>query len=88
MANTKSAEKRMRQSERRRMMNRQARSQMRTEIKKFRSLVEEKKFDQARSMLPGVYGIIDRTVKKGVIHQNTAARYKSRLTLHLNQSAS
>jgi len=87
MANTKSAEKRIRQSEKRRMMNRQARSTMRTEIKKVRSLVSEKKYDEAKSMLPSVYGIIDRTVQKGIIHRNTAARYKSRLTQHLNQQA-
>jgi len=69
------------------MMNRQARSTMRTEIKKFRSLVSEKNYDEARGMLPSVYGIIDRTVQKGIIHRNTAARYKSRLTQHLNQQA-
>ncbi len=85
MANTKSAKKRIRQSERRRMINRQARSQMRTEIKKFRTLLAEKKYDEARGLLPGVYEVIDRTVKKGVIHRNTAARYKSRLTQQLNQ---
>ncbi len=88
MANTKSAEKRIRQSEKRRMMNRQARSEMRTEIKKFRSLLSEEKYDEARGMLPEVYGIIDRTVRKGIIHRNTAARYKSRLTQHLNKQAS
>jgi small subunit ribosomal protein S20 len=88
MANTKSAEKRIRQSEKRRMMNRQARSMMRTAIKKFRTLVTEQKLEEARSLLPSVYGVIDRTAKKGVIHRNTAARYKSRLTHHLNQIAS
>jgi len=88
MANTKSAEKRIRQSEKRRIMNRQARSQMRTEIKKFRSLLSEKKVDEARGMLPDVYGVIDRTARKGIIHRNTAARYKSRLTQQLNQVAS
>lgn len=87
MANTKSAEKRIRQSEKQRMRNRQARSEMRTEIKKFRSLLSEEKYDEARGLLPAVYGIIDRTVKKGIIHRNTAARYKSRLTQHLNQQA-
>jgi small subunit ribosomal protein S20 len=88
MANTKSAEKRIRQSEKRRMMNRQARSAMRTTIKKFRSLVADEKLDEARSLLPNVYGLIDRTARKGVIHRNTAARYKSRLTQYLNQIAS
>jgi small subunit ribosomal protein S20 len=85
MANTKSAKKRIRQNEKRRMMNRQGRSKMRTEIKKFRSLLSEKKVDEARGMLSSVYGIIDRTVKKGIIHRNTAARYKARLTQRLNE---
>ncbi len=84
MANTKSAKKRIRQSEKQRMLNRQDRSKMRTEMKKFRSLLSDQKYDEARSMLPSVYGIIDRTVRKGIIHRNTAARYKARLTQHLN----
>ncbi|HXK61619.1 MAG TPA: 30S ribosomal protein S20 [Acidobacteriota bacterium] len=88
MANTKSAEKRIRQSERRRLINRRAKSQMRTQIKRFRKLLLEQKYDEARALLPGVYGVIDRTARKGVIHRNTAARYKSRLTQHLNRLAS
>ena len=88
MANTKSAEKRIRKSEKRRLMNRQTRSRMRTEIKRFKALLLEKKLDEARKILPRVYGVIDRTAQKGVIHRNTAARYKSRLTQHLNQTAS
>jgi small subunit ribosomal protein S20 len=87
MANTKSAEKRIRQSERRRLINRRNRSRMRTEIKKFRLLLEEKKFEEARKLLSNVYSVIDRTARKGVIHRNTAARYKSRLTDHLNKQA-
>ena len=88
MANTKSAKKRIVKSETRRIKNRRDRGAMRTAIKKFRSLLEEKKVEDARSLLPEVYALIDRTVKKGVIHRNTGARYKSRLTLHLNQLAS
>lgn len=88
MPNTKSAEKRMRQNEKRRMRNRQKRSQMRTEIKKFRQLLSEQKLEDARGILKQVYSIIDRTAQKGVIHANTAARYKSRLTKHLNELAS
>jgi small subunit ribosomal protein S20 len=88
MANTKSAKKRIVKSEIRKNRNRQDRSAMRTAIKKFRALIDEKKVEDARSLLPEVYGLIDRTVKKGVIHRNTGARYKSRLTQHLNQLAS
>ena len=88
MPNVKSAEKRMRQNVGRKMRNRQRRSQMRTEIKKFRQLVGEEKVEEAREALKTVYAMIDRTAQKGVIHSNTAARYKSRLTKHLNEGVS
>jgi len=88
MPNVKSAEKRMRQSVGRRDNNRRRRSEMRTEIKRFRELLSEKKVDDAREVLKEVYSVIDRTAQKGVIHSNTAARYKSRLTKSLNESAS
>ena len=88
MPNVKSAEKRMRQNERRKTNNRRRRSEMRTEIKRFRQLVSDKKVDDARAVLKVVYAVIDRTAQHGVIHSNTAARYKSRLARHLNESAS
>ena len=88
MPNMKSAEKRMRQNEIRRVANRQRRSQMRTEIKRFQQLLSEQKTDEAREALKGVYAVIDRSAQKGVIHSNAAARYKSRLTKRLNESSS
>ncbi len=88
MPNVKSAEKRMRQNVRRRGNNRSRRTEMRTEIKRFRQLLSDKKFDDARDVLKEVYSVIDRTAQKGVIHSNTAARYKSRLSKHLNESSS
>ncbi|HLV01440.1 MAG TPA: 30S ribosomal protein S20 [Acidobacteriota bacterium] len=88
MANIRSAVKRMRQNRVRRLRNRSARSAMRTQIKKFRSLVAEKKVDEAREFLPRVYSVIDKTARKGAIHANTAARYKSRLARTLTQEAS
>ncbi len=88
MPNVKSAEKRMRQNVVRRELNRRRRSQMRTEIKRFRQLLSEKKIDDARGMLREVHAVIDRSAQKGIIHSNTAARYKSRLTKYLNGFAS
>ncbi|MGC8723656.1 MAG: 30S ribosomal protein S20 [Acidobacteriota bacterium] len=79
MANHASALKRVKQNEKRRLRNRMAMGEMRTAIKKFRALVAEKKGEDARKALPQVYALIDRTRKKGVIHPNAAARYKSRL---------
>lgn len=84
MPNIKSAKKRMRQNVIRRLRNRSRRSEMRSEMKRFRKLVDEKKFDEARKELSKVYEVVDRTSQKGVIHANTAARYKSRLTKYLN----
>ncbi len=77
----------MRQNERRRVINRSNLSRMRTEVKKFRNLLSDKNLEEARKVLPRVYVIIDRSVGKGVIHLNTAARYKSRLARHLNKLA-
>jgi small subunit ribosomal protein S20 len=88
MPNVKSAEKRMRQNVGRRENNRRRRSEMRTEIKRFRQLLSDKKVDDAREVLKEVYSVIDRTAQKGVIHSNTAARYKARLTKALNESTS
>lgn len=84
---TKSARKRVRQNERRRVINRNNLSRLRTEIKKFRRLLGQQEVEEARKALPAVYEIIDRSSQKGVIHANTAARYKSRLTHRLNELA-
>lgn len=83
MPNIRSAVKRMRQNEIRRMRNRSRLSEMRTAVKKFRRLVENGQLDEAREALPSVYSIIDRTARHGVIHRNTAARSKSRLSKQL-----
>jgi small subunit ribosomal protein S20 len=79
MARNKSAEKRNRQSEAQRERNRAYRSRMRSSIKKLRTLVESGDAEGARAALSGTIGLIERTAQKGVIHRNTAARYKSRL---------
>ena len=87
MPNIKSAAKRMRQSEERKKINRIYRSRMRRQIKKFRQLIDGNDVEGASSFLREVYSVIDRTVQKGIIHANTAARYKSRLTKHLNETS-
>lgn len=80
MANTKSAEKRNRQALKRRERNRQARSRMRTAIKRLRAAVAADDAKTAAELLPGTLSLIDATAQRQVIHGNTAARYKSRLT--------
>jgi len=79
MANTKSAEKRNRQNQQRRQRNRAGRSRMRNEVKKLRGAVESGDAERAKGLLEPTLALIDRSVQKGVIHRNTAARTKSRL---------
>ncbi|MCH9648064.1 MAG: 30S ribosomal protein S20 [Deltaproteobacteria bacterium] len=80
MANSKQAIKRIRQNEVRRLRNQSVTSRMRSAIKKLRSAVEAKDKEAAGSLLPATLKIIDVTARKRVIHRNTAARYKSRLS--------
>ena len=87
MANHKSAEKRIRQNEKRRQINRQNRSAMRTEIKKLRSALTLGDTARAQELLPAIVSIIDKSIQKGVVHKNAAARYKSRLTARVNAAA-
>ncbi|HEX9687850.1 MAG TPA: 30S ribosomal protein S20 [Thermoanaerobaculia bacterium] len=75
MANIKSAQKRMRQQAKQHARNKSVRSRLRTSIKKYRVSEDSAKAKE----LPGTYSEIDRALKKGVIHPNAAARYKSRL---------
>jgi small subunit ribosomal protein S20 len=87
MPNHKSAEKRVRQSEKRRVINRSNRSKVRTYIKKVHVALDSGKSDEIQSVLPETISVIDKAVQKGVMHKNAAARYKSRLTLKANQAA-
>ena len=80
MANTKSAMKRMRQNERRRLRNRAVRSQMRTAVKVARSV----EGPQLRASIEEAIRSLDKAASKGVIHRNTAARKKSALARRLN----
>ncbi len=77
----------MRQNEKRRQINRNNRSQMRTAIKKLRSALSGGSADESQTLLPVTISVIDNAVNKGVIHRNTAARYKARLTSRVNATA-
>jgi len=87
MPNHKSAEKRMRQSERRRQINRSNRTRVRTAIKKLRSALSAGSAADAKALLPETISTIDKAVRKGVLHQNAASRYKARLTKRTNATA-
>ena len=86
MPNHKSAEKRVRQNERRRTINRHNRAKLRTSIKKLRSALDGADSTQPAGLLPQTISEIDRAVQKGVLHRNAAARQKSRLTARVNQA--
>ena len=82
MANTSSALKRMRQSERRRLRNRAVRSKVRTAVKNARAAFGEADVD-ARAAVTDAIRALDKAVTKGVVHRNTAARKKSALARRL-----
>lgn len=81
MPNSSSAQKSHRQSERRRLHNRAQRSALRTAIKKFRSAVSQGSDAEAiEAAFRGAVKSLDQAAAKKLIHKNTAARTKSRLT--------
>lgn len=88
MANHKSAEKRVRQNERRNEVNRRNRSRLRTQIKSLRAAIEAGNQDEAKALLTKTMSVIDKAIQKGVLHHNAAARYKSRLTSTVNGMSS
>ena len=83
MANTKSAIKRIRTSEKRRLRNRTVRSRVRSTLKTARTAVTTPGEDARTAVLVAIR-TLDKAVTKGVIHRNTAARKKSALARRLN----
>ena len=87
MANTVSALKRARQEERRTEFNRVRKTKLRHQIRAMRQLLDKKDATGARAAVPRTFSVIDRAAKWGIIKKNTAARYKSRLTVRLKAIA-
>ena len=85
MANTVSSLKRVRITERRTAINRSRKSRLRHQIRAMRRLIEHKDAQGAAKTLPATFSLVDRAAKWGIIKKNTAARYKSRLTLRLRK---
>ena len=85
MANTKSAIKRLRSAERRRLRNRVYRGRARTAIKKARHLIDEGQLEDARQAVHVAIVALDKAAQKGIIHKNNAARRKARLMRQFNQ---
>jgi small subunit ribosomal protein S20 len=83
MANTISALKRARQTERRTEYNRKNKSRLRHQIRATRRAIVSKDAKAAAELLPKTFSLIDRSAKSGLIGKNTAARYKSKLHLRV-----
>ena len=86
MATHKSAAKRAVQNAKRNERNRALRSELRTAMKKFRTLAEGKDAKAALAAFPEVQKTIDKMETKGILHKNTASRYKSRMAAALKKT--
>ncbi len=87
MAKSKTPAKRARIAEKNRLRNKSHRSKLKTYIKKYEASLKENDVDAARENLLQVTSLIDKSVSKGILHKNTAARKKSSLTKQYNNLA-
>ena len=85
MAHSKSALKRIRQNEKRRMRNRIIKSRVKSFLTKSEYAIKNKQ-DDSEEIIKDFISAIDKAVKKGIYHKNTAARKKSKLMKKLNLS--
>jgi small subunit ribosomal protein S20 len=85
LANSKSALKRARVAERRRIRNRRYRSASRTLVRKAEALIRAADEQAAAGAIGEAISMLDRAAVKGIIHKNNAARRKSRLMAKYNK---
>ncbi|MEE8428121.1 MAG: 30S ribosomal protein S20 [Gammaproteobacteria bacterium] len=85
MANSAQARKRARQAVKRNIRNAGQRSALRTSIKKVVAAIDAGDAVKAEEAYRGAVPVIDRMAHKGIIHQNKAARHKSRLNHHIRK---
>jgi small subunit ribosomal protein S20 len=81
----KSALKANRQNIKRRQHNRSLRAQLRTGLKSIRKSLDSKDVEGAKTALRSLQSLVDKMATKGIIHRNTASRYKSRLAARLSK---
>jgi small subunit ribosomal protein S20 len=84
---TRSAQKALRGSAKKRVFNTRRKDAMKIDIKKMKSLIAEKKIKEAKEFLPKVYKSIDKAAKRGVIKDNNAARKKSRVSAMIKKNS-
>ncbi len=87
MANHVSALKRARQTERRTAVNRANRSRVRGSLRALREAIQQGDLKAAQEQYKKTASALDKSVQKGVMHANTASRYKSRLNARLKALA-
>jgi len=88
MPQTKSAAKRLRQSNKRRKRNRAVQSRLKTGIRAFLEHIDQGEKETAQTALKEVYSLIDQALMKGVVTKNYASRQKSRLAIKFNSLSS
>jgi small subunit ribosomal protein S20 len=81
MANHKSAKKRIRSNEKKRVMNKNNASKIKSTMKK---VLDSKKPEEAEKVYKEAVALLDKSATRGRIHKNNAARKKSQLTKHVN----
>jgi len=84
MANHKSALKRIRQTEKRKLHNRYYAKTARNAVRKLRATTEK---EAAAALYPKVSAMLDKLAKRNIIHKNKASNLKSKLALHVNKLA-
>jgi small subunit ribosomal protein S20 len=82
MANHKSAQKRIRSNESKKLRNKYQHKTTRNAVRKLRALTDKK---EAETLFPSVVSMLDRLAKRNIIHANKAANLKSGLAVHINK---
>lgn len=88
MANHHSALKRARQTETRTTRNRANKSRLRTSLRQLREAIAGGDANAVKTSFSGTVSLLDKAVQKGVLHKNTASRYKARLSARVKTKTS
>ena len=83
MPNIKSAKKRVLVIEKKTLINQMHKTALKTAIKRFEKAAQENNLDEAKALFGEAVSKLDKGVKQGILHKNTAARKKSQLALKL-----
>ena len=82
----KAAKKSLRQGKKRKAFNAKRKNNVKDLFKRVKSLIAEKKNEEAKKLLPAIYKALDKATKTGVIKKNNASRRKSRITKSLSKT--